>query len=372
MLLDVDGRTDIAPRGKGRWSETKCNNPGNALQFTTLGLAPVSTHQGVARTSALGAHARKHAEAPKEPSAEYRPTGKRPIAMEHGSGDVDAQKRLKGAYGRKKVEVAPQPAARERQRANATASETSEQRAAKLLAKAAQKDPSMGPTIEQALATGGAKLLEAERQYKKRLDCEQRASHQAAAAAASKPRRFADPANLSNIQAPFGNSVAGVSNNVTHKPIRKAVPSPVTSRDHLKHGKKQVPEATGSSSGAVGGDVPFDTTDSGAPYPAPPACGVRVPNGTKHSKRVIGAPTDGRDYDTVSAQRAAGRGSRDASGIPDFIFGNPERSPARRGASPARHQPVGHSLLTHYTNAPPQSARGSRFSAIKYAPTSLW
>ena len=126
----------------------------------------------------------------------------------------------------------------------------------------------------------------------------------------------------------------------------------------------------GASCGA--GEAPFDTTDSGAPYPAPPVPGVSVPLSSRHSKRMIEGHKDGRDFDSVSLERAAHRASRDSSGIPDFIFGAPAGDPCRRVVSPCRYQPVGHSLLNHDSKAPVEAVPRSKFAEVKYKKTALW
>jgi hypothetical protein len=367
MLLDVEGRTDMIPRGKSRKSETPSNNPGNRLEFSALGLAPADTHHGVAAREVLG-HSKKHASAPE--AAPEKRTGKRSVDVVHGPTDLEAAKRLAGKYGLKKVPTATHQPVRDRQRAGATAAETSEQRAVKLLRKAASQDPSIAPEVGKAIEKGGVALLDAEKNYRRRLECEARANYQQAARDAMKPRRFADPENLSHIPAPFGNNVEGVSNIVKHVPHRRPLTGP-QSAEEQPHGKKQIPSAFGSSSATS--DVPYDTVHSGAPYPAPPPCGVRVPlGGGKPSKRMLNAPTDGRDHDSISMERARSKGSREAPQMPDFIFGNPRGPKVRMASSPIRHHPVGPTLLEHDVKAPPPAQPRSKFAEVKYKKTTLW
>ena len=380
-MIDVEGRQAKNFQGKARWCLTKCNDPGNTLTFSELGLAPSDSHLGT--TGARAQQGRKYI-ATRMAIPDPRSYGKRHIDCEHGATDKDAAKRAAGRFGLKKV-AKPERSGKDDlggmrpvTAGSRHGNETSEQRAtrsverflASLPAEAAASD------LRKAQADGGHAVLAAEARLRKMAEVE--ASRQRDAAAKPARSRSADFSQHASLDTPFATNKA-VQDATKHVALRKAVPQPT--REAKERAAKRTLDMPGVTKCAGGKALtPFDTVGaSDVPYPEPPAIGIKQ-TAARAGKKQLGLAAEpsvskpNSDHDSVALRKAAAPkrlGGPQDKGMPDFIFGAPEVANKPRRFARGATSDAG--LLDHQASAgPPKEQAKGRFHEQKHKPTALW
>ena len=318
-------RTEVTTRrtGGGKIRAPKyLVNRGGALVGTEGGVAPSATHEGATNALKAGESTthgtgRKHIDptVSMDGSAPQR-FGKRiscagaskPMWNTHfndrnapargqggGSAVQEIQRRVEGKVGVKKFQSrrdshgafdmdAPPPASPPR---NTTSGLTAEQRAVERLQRYATADPSLKTSVESLLKNGSAQeLIRKENDLHKRQlrieASEEYRQHQKPAP--HKADRLPEPAEPN--KAPFattmednlkGHRGSQASKRKTYGAEslqeREARLDREASRQEMQSTRRHHSEHSG---------LPFDTADSGAPYPEPPAVGICV---SKHGGR---------------------------------------------------------------------------------------